>query len=283
MAEDRLPSEPEEFPEPPYRDIRRWCIQAARPLAPADLMRKFRLGWNRANALLEELEADGVLRSFSEGGRRLWVAGEVPAAPDRPAPSALRAPRRYRRGTQFERCAVCDWFIPEALGATETRGVHRHHIVPLSCGGPDEPSNLIELCPSHHALVHILWTRTGGRYAGPKTHAALIEAVRFAEADPEEFARRRRLEASFSLDLWRPHPTPPPPTTHQTPRLRANAIAVLQGIALRKVTHAMTRRHLREQHGGPIATCWRCGMEDEPTRLDHHPDAPTAGEKHRRD
>jgi 5-methylcytosine-specific restriction endonuclease McrA len=38
----------------------------------------------------------------------------------------------------------------------EDRFLHLHHIVPLSQGGSDEPSNLTYLCSGHHALVHQL-------------------------------------------------------------------------------------------------------------------------------
>jgi 5-methylcytosine-specific restriction endonuclease McrA len=38
----------------------------------------------------------------------------------------------------------------------EDRFLHLHHIVPLSQGGSDEPSNLTCLCSGHHALVHQL-------------------------------------------------------------------------------------------------------------------------------
>jgi hypothetical protein len=38
----------------------------------------------------------------------------------------------------------------------EDRFLHLHHIVPLSQGGSDDPSNLTCLCSGHHALVHQL-------------------------------------------------------------------------------------------------------------------------------
>lgn len=41
------------------------------------------------------------------------------------------------------KCAIC--------GFDEV--VEIHHIVPRSLGGTDEPSNVIVLCPNHHALV----------------------------------------------------------------------------------------------------------------------------------
>lgn len=31
-----------------------------------------------------------------------------------------------------------------------------HHVVPMALCGPDEPWNLIELCPNHHQIIHAL-------------------------------------------------------------------------------------------------------------------------------
>jgi 5-methylcytosine-specific restriction endonuclease McrA len=43
-----------------------------------------------------------------------------------------------------KRCRFC--------GTTE--GLHEHHVIYRSQGGPHEAANLITLCASHHALVH---------------------------------------------------------------------------------------------------------------------------------
>lgn len=48
-------------------------------------------------------------------------------------------------GCQDGGCEVCDYPI-----------THMHHIVPRAYGGTDETSNLIALCPNHHAAIHIL-------------------------------------------------------------------------------------------------------------------------------
>lgn len=32
----------------------------------------------------------------------------------------------------------------------------RHHIWPLGMGGPDEPDNIVTLCPTGHVNVHLL-------------------------------------------------------------------------------------------------------------------------------
>lgn len=36
------------------------------------------------------------------------------------------------------------------------RIIDRHHIVPLSWGGPDKPENIITICPNQHRLIHEL-------------------------------------------------------------------------------------------------------------------------------
>ena len=41
---------------------------------------------------------------------------------------------------------------------------HAHHVLPLAWGGPDEPDNRVPLCPTGHAIVHVLlrdWVRAG--------------------------------------------------------------------------------------------------------------------------
>lgn len=39
----------------------------------------------------------------------------------------------------------------------EPRELHRHHVWPLSKGGPDIAANLRWLCPTSHVNVHQLW------------------------------------------------------------------------------------------------------------------------------
>ena len=34
--------------------------------------------------------------------------------------------------------------------------LHRHHVWPLALGGPDVEDNLIDLCPTTHASVHVV-------------------------------------------------------------------------------------------------------------------------------
>lgn len=43
------------------------------------------------------------------------------------------------------RCVVCGSAV----------GIEKHHIVPLSKGGADEPSNMVTLCAVHHRIAHL--------------------------------------------------------------------------------------------------------------------------------
>lgn len=43
-----------------------------------------------------------------------------------------------------KRCRLCGFDL----------ALNVHHIVPKAKGGSHDPSNLITLCPNHHALVH---------------------------------------------------------------------------------------------------------------------------------
>lgn len=55
------------------------------------------------------------------------------------AAAKLRAKERDQH-----KCVVCGF---DAV-------VHGHHLIPKSQGGPDELSNLVTLCPNHHAMAH---------------------------------------------------------------------------------------------------------------------------------
>lgn len=39
---------------------------------------------------------------------------------------------------------------------------NEHHIIPRSCGGTDEATNIIRLTPAQHAYAHYLWDREHG-------------------------------------------------------------------------------------------------------------------------
>lgn len=143
-------------------------------------------GWwwlDRTGPMVVEVVAEEV-RGFGAGevrlpGERRWRdlkdfarckwAGPI----DLPAgvPVLLQAPRTKRRrattktsrglsGTRRRtckerggyRCAVCGWTPPAGF----PRLVEAHHIVPVSAGGDNRPTNLILLCPNHHRIAHVL-------------------------------------------------------------------------------------------------------------------------------
>lgn len=54
----------------------------------------------------------------------------------------------------------CQAENPDGTLCGATRWLHKHHVVPRSLGGTDEPENLITLCSFHHQLFH----RTEGYY-----------------------------------------------------------------------------------------------------------------------
>lgn len=49
-------------------------------------------------------------------------------------------------------------FIEQARKRTKVPGnyIERHHILPKSCGGTDDSSNIVKLTPREHAFVHLL-------------------------------------------------------------------------------------------------------------------------------
>lgn len=96
-------------------------------------------------------------------------------------PRAIGVPRMKRdqglvRGAKDHQaiCTACLWRPPALIGVTI---LHAHHIVPLSAGGTDSPSNLVLLCPTCHALAHRTGRLTGvGQrdWSGPRTETALL-------------------------------------------------------------------------------------------------------------
>jgi predicted restriction endonuclease len=44
--------------------------------------------------------------------------------------------------------------ICEIATCFETKNLECHHIIRISQGGTDEPSNILVLCNHHHTLIH---------------------------------------------------------------------------------------------------------------------------------
>jgi predicted HNH restriction endonuclease len=88
-------------------------------------------------------------------------------------------------------CEACGWRPPSLLDADDL--LHAHHVHPVCAGGHDGASNLVLLCPNHHALAHQLgrlWKEHGvWRYRGPIERRHLLESLTCMEVEPERFAQ----------------------------------------------------------------------------------------------
>jgi HNH endonuclease len=238
----------EEPQEPEYREVRRWCIQEARPLTPADLQRRFRVDYYRAAQLLEELEEDLVLRRRADGAYDTATGLSVRK---RSGCGRLQRDRGlfHQKRSADETCECCGWALPPGIHARRRSGVHAHHVVPVIAGGSDFPDNRLLLCPNCHCLAHALFPLIGGVYAGPRTREGLLQSLRFAEADPRAYVAER-VSAASSLLPWNAAPPPAAPPRGPPPVRRL--------LPASRVTPLIQRLHLREKHGGPIFDCPTC-------------------------
>ena len=101
-------------------------------------------------------------------------------------------------------CEVCNW-RPPAIDNRAFRMLHVHHIVPLSCGGLEEESNVIILCPNHHATTHYIWRghyrkNATKHWAGPSTKMELIEELHQIDADVENWSMHAAARIAEMLD-----------------------------------------------------------------------------------
>jgi hypothetical protein len=103
-----------------------------------------------------------------------------------------RAPRMKRRPGRFYRqerrkvlCDACGW-TPSTVARARIKQwrsmIHAHHIVPLSCGGKDDSSNVAMLCPTCHAFAHrlnpIRRVAPGDNdWMGPRTRGEVIAEI----------------------------------------------------------------------------------------------------------
>lgn len=92
-------------------------------------------------------------------------------------PAGARPKRDYwttvnaKIGKDF--CEHCRWTPPVASI------LHAHHIIPISCGGPDARENILVLCPNCHAIAHYVTARSNltRTYTGPRTADQLRELM----------------------------------------------------------------------------------------------------------
>lgn len=83
--------------------------------------------------------------------RRLWTRVVAKAFPRRRALLQMPASPQKRRARGSTRSATAAAVSPVAAASTI---LHAHHIEAWAEGGNTSTSNLVLLCPSHHALVH---------------------------------------------------------------------------------------------------------------------------------
>lgn len=89
-------------------------------------------------------------------------------------------------------CRVCRWEAPRRTM------MHAHHVVPISKGGTNERTNLVQLCPNCHALAHYEY-RLGSR---PDTVLDLIAILRKYHRRPDVNRRMTcHILPVYELDL----------------------------------------------------------------------------------
>lgn len=79
----------------------------------------------------------------------------TPIAPmSRKKRKAMRAWWPTRRQVQARADGWCEACRVHSLEECDGRGVHAHHLLPRSQGGPDDPANLIWVSADHHSWIH---------------------------------------------------------------------------------------------------------------------------------
>lgn len=138
----------------------------------------------KAKAALKKREALEPVETL-----RVSVKAPIVASEDGPKRRVIRDWRVADIAKQGkEICEHCRWKPPAPSL------LHAHHVVPVSCGGPDESANLLVLCPNCHAIAHYVAPRvnTLRQYCGPRTATELQRWMSAADK-PRELARVRRV------------------------------------------------------------------------------------------
>jgi hypothetical protein len=81
------------------------------------------------------------------GVKRAPLHRRTPLRSRRGASASWRRARQATESRAGGRCEV------DAPGCTR-RGVHAHHVIMRSHGGPDDPSNLVWVCAHCHDRIH---------------------------------------------------------------------------------------------------------------------------------
>ena len=129
--------------------------------------------------------------------RKVIESGVIHAVSDKA--DSVDQPDPWGRDTQYTKlsnaktkadkhlCEHCNWRPPKRSM------LHAHHIIPQICGGSNDASNLIILCPNCHAIAHFVTaiSKLQRKYTGPATAVELREWMRLAY-DHEGLRKKQR-------------------------------------------------------------------------------------------
>lgn len=141
-------------------------------------------------------------RTKAEAEQRLTLVRADALRPPAP-PATPKALRRMTACAPFKTarmgggCEACGWKPPEPLTA---RALHVHHVIQVRDGGDDAETNLLLLCPNHHALAHA----ARRILSGLTTREAVIAALRRIDPAAErstEGTQESERDALQRLDL----------------------------------------------------------------------------------
>ena len=111
--------------------------------------------------------------------------------------------QRYKQQFSLAQCECCGWTAPEG----DSGLLHCHHVVPVVCGGTNDPSNLALLCPTHHAIAHRLFPKQprGTAFLGLTSKTGLCQLIRLYARDPRKaLARAAEIRHQAAIDHIRP-------------------------------------------------------------------------------
>jgi hypothetical protein len=111
-----------------------------------------------------------------------------------------RGVRRAKKGKRS--CEICDWRPPFLARGRRSSGLHGHHIVSVADGGDCSETNVIVLCPNHHAIAHLIGdvVYTEAVAGGPTPRQRLVRWLRLADSHPDHCAEE--LKAHVRLNVF---------------------------------------------------------------------------------
>lgn len=70
---------------------------------------------------------------------------------------------------------------------------HKHHIIPKHRGGTDDPSNLVEITPTQHAMFHFCEWKLWGDYKDFCAYKMILGDVKIQSLGEQEIKHLRML------------------------------------------------------------------------------------------